>query len=48
MLQSTWEKVVSLCSLGSAVLKVYFGTRTHQQVAQITHELAKTAYTSTP
>jgi Rad3-related DNA helicase len=41
-------KSAGLLGSTSSVPKVYFGTRTHQQISQITHELAKTAYTSTP
>ena len=28
--------------------QIFFGTRTHKQITQITHEMAKTAYSETP
>ncbi|KAJ8358971.1 hypothetical protein SKAU_G00154960 [Synaphobranchus kaupii] len=31
-----------------AVPKIFFGTRTHKQITQITHELKRTLYSSTP
>ncbi|KAL4647191.1 Fanconi anemia group J protein [Arapaima gigas] len=31
-----------------AIPKIFFGTRTHKQIAQITHELKRTLYSSTP
>uniref|UniRef100_A0A8C9VY05 DNA 5'-3' helicase n=1 Tax=Scleropages formosus TaxID=113540 RepID=A0A8C9VY05_SCLFO len=35
-------------SCKKAVPKIFFGTRTHKQIAQIAHELKRTFYTSTP
>ena len=29
-------------------MRIFYGTRTHRQISQITHELAKTAYSKTP
>ncbi|XP_019860996.1 PREDICTED: Fanconi anemia group J protein homolog [Amphimedon queenslandica] len=29
-------------------MRIFYGTRTHKQITQITHELARTAYSNTP
>ena len=38
--------VLSLCRKSKP--QIFFGTRTHKQITQITHEMAKTAYSETP
>ena len=39
---------VSLVLLCCRPMRIFYGTRTHRQISQITHELAKTAYSKTP
>ena len=40
--------IVLCCYYDNRPTRIFYGTRTHKQITQITHELARTAYSSTP